>query len=161
MGRSVCVFALVNARAPESRELPQPEVPVRKLGMRYGESWLLDALGLEQDDIEVKSAGSPARIAHTPGVSFDPLQLHEEVLRRKLGFYRDHLIEKWSLSHRSNRSGLFGVGLTQHPCPSEGRDRASCLRQKYLTLAEVGAERYVGDILHARSRSSDTSAYAS
>jgi len=126
--------------------------------MGDGESGLPDGLLLKEDNVEVESAGSPPRVPHTARVGFDPLQLDEEVLRRKLGFYRDHLIEKWSLGHRSDRSGLFGVSLTQHSCSSEGRDRAPCLRQKYLTLPEVGAESYVGDILHARSRSSDTSA---
>jgi hypothetical protein len=126
--------------------------------MGNGEPILLDALVLEQDDVEVESSRSPTRFAYTPRVALDSLQLDEEILRRKLGFYRDHLIEKWSLGHRSDRSGFFGVGLTQHPRSGEGRDRASCLRQKYLTLAEIGAESYVGDILHARSRSSATSA---
>src|SRR6266550_6025772 len=159
--RSVRGLVLVNARAPQRAKLSKPEIPIRELRMGNGESGLLYALVLKQDDVEVESAGSPARIAHAPSVSLDLLQLDEEILRRKLGFYRDHLIEKWTLDHRSDRSGLFGVGLSQHPRSSEGRDRASCLRQKYLTLAEVGAESYVGNIFHARSRSSDTSAYAS
>src|SRR6266853_279947 len=54
-----------------------------------------------------------------------------------------------------------GVGETQHPRRGEVFNRASRLRQKYLTLAEIGAERYVRDISHARSRSRATSAYAS
>lgn len=122
------------------------------------EPGFVDDLLLEQNYIEVESARAPTLRAHAPGVGLDPLQLDEQVVRRELGLYGDHLIEEWSLGHRSNWSGLFSVGLTQHPRSSQGRDRASRLSQKYLTLAEVGAERYVGDIPHARSRSTATSA---
>jgi len=126
--------------------------------MRNDKPGLSHALLLEQDDVEVEGAGSPALLADASRPHLDPLELDQQVTWGQLGFYRDHLIEKWSLSHRSDRSGLFGIGLTQHPRSSEGRDRASSLRQKYLTLAEIGAKCYVGDISHARSRSSATSA---
>lgn len=121
-------------------------------------SGFVDDLPLEEDYVEVESTRAPTLRAHASGVGLDPLQLDEEVVRRELGLYGDHLIEEWSLGYRSDRSGLFSVGLTQHPRSSQGRDRASRLSQKYLTLAEVGAKRYVGDISHARSRSAATSA---
>src|SRR5207253_5355882 len=71
-----------------------------------------------------------------------------------------HLNEKGSLCDGTDRGSLFGFRLTYHSGFSERRDRASRLRQKYLTLAEIGAERDVRDILHARVRSRATSAYA-
>ena len=126
--------------------------------MWNGKSGFSDALLLEQDNVEVQGAGTPALLAHASRAYLDPLELDQKVTRGKLGFYRDHLIEKWSLSYRSDRSGLFGVRLTQQPRSGECRDRVSSLRQKYLALTEVGAERYVSDISHARSRSSATSA---
>src|SRR5450759_718705 len=154
-------LALSNARAPQRGKLSQPEISIAQLGMGHRESGLAHALLLEQHDVEVQRARSPARIADAPGVGFDSLQRGEQILRRKLGFDGDHLIEKRALRNRSDRSGLFGVGVTQHPRCGEGLDRASRLCQKYLTLAEVGAERYVSDISHTRSRSRATSAYAS
>src|SRR5258705_7878680 len=129
--------------------------------MGHGQPGLSHTLLLEQDDVEVEGTWTPTLLAHAPRAHLDPMELGQQVTWGKLGFYRDHLIEEWTLSHRSDRSGLFGVRLTQHPRSGECRDRASSLRQKYLTLAEVGAERYVGNISHARSRSSATSAYAS
>jgi hypothetical protein len=107
--------------------------------MGHGQPGLSDALLLEQDDVEVEGAWTPTHFAHAPGTRLDPLELGQQVTWRKLGFYRDHLIEEWTLRHRSDRSGLFGVRLTQHPRSGECRDRASSLSQKYLTLAEVGA----------------------
>src|SRR5438105_1736007 len=60
-----------------------------------------------------------------------------------------------------DRSSLLGVGLSYDPRSGERGDRAPRLRQKYFTLAQIGAERDVCVILHARARSRATSAYAS
>src|SRR4051812_33872112 len=152
------VFGLSNARAPQRRQLTKPEVTIGELGMRDGETRLGHTLSLEQHDIEIESARPPALRAHTPGLCFDSLQLFEQLPRRQLRFDGDHLIEEWALRDRPEWSGLFGVGLTEDPGFVERRDAASCLRQKYLTSAEIGAERYVRDILHARSLSRATSA---
>src|SRR2546423_8674195 len=149
---------LVNARAPQGRQLGEPKIPPRQFRMRDGESFFVNALVLEQHDVEVQRAWSATSAPHTPRLRFYPVQLREQVAWRQLGLDGNHLIEKWSLRDGADRRGLLDPGLSEH---ARARQRGQCgprLRQKYLTLAEVGAERYVGDILHARSRSSATSA---
>src|ERR1700686_3515821 len=75
-------LGLSNARAPQCRQLSQPEVAIRQFGMRHRESRLADALLLEQNNVEIKRARSPARNADAPGVGFDSLELGEQILRR-------------------------------------------------------------------------------
>lgn len=107
--------------------------------MWNGQPGLTHALLLEQHNIEVQRARSPSGGANTSGVRFDLLQRSEQILRRKLGFDGYHLIEKGSLRDGTNGGGLFGFCLTYKSGFSERRDRASGLRQKYFTLAEIGA----------------------
>jgi len=107
--------------------------------MWNGQARLAHALLLEQHDVEVERARSPARRADASSVSFDPVERGEEILGRQLSFDGDHLIEKRSLRDGPDCSGLFGVGLAQHSCVGERGDGTSRLRQKYFTLAEIGA----------------------
>src|SRR6266550_3066020 len=151
-------LVLSNACAPQCGQLPQPEIAIRQLGMRDCEPGLVHGLSLEQDDVEIESARTPARRADAPCFHLYSLELGEKILRGQLGFDGNHLIEKRSLRDGPNRGSLFGVGLTQHSRFLERGNRASRLSQKYLTLAEVGAKRDVGDVFHARSRSRATSA---
>src|SRR6266550_1985450 len=154
-------FFLSNARAPQCCQLPQPETAVRELGMGNGQARFTHALPLEHHDVEIQCPGAPARCPHSACLLFDALERGEEILRRQLGFDGDHLIEKGSLRDGPDGGGLFGFCLTYDSGFGERGDRASRLRQKYLTLAEIGAKRDVGDVSHARSRSRATSAYAS
>src|SRR3982751_4467292 len=147
--------------SPQLRELSDPESAIRQLRVRDGELRILHTLILEQHDVEIERARPPACGAHPSGGKLDLLERGEQILRRQLRFDRDHLIEKGSLCYRANRLGLLGIRLGEHPGEIEAGDRTSRLRQKYLTLAQIGAERYVSDILHARARSRATSAYAS
>src|SRR4051812_3926257 len=77
---------LSNARAPQCRELSQPEITIGQLWMRHLEPRLFDALLLEQDDVEIERARPPALGTHPTGFRFDALQLIEQLTRGQLGF---------------------------------------------------------------------------
>src|SRR6059058_6014463 len=124
---------------PQFGELSKPECSIRQFRMWYSQLALLDALLLEEHDVEIQCAGPPTGGADTASGHLDPLERGEQILRRQLGFDGDHLIEKRSLRNRAYRLGLLGFGLRQHSGVIEVGDRASRLRQKYFTLAKIGA----------------------
>src|SRR5438270_293923 len=75
-GRS-CFSFLANARAPQRSELPQPEVTIGELGVRHCQSRFAHGLILEEHDVEIESARTPARRAYPSCLRFDSLERSE------------------------------------------------------------------------------------
>src|ERR1700694_2152533 len=107
---------LVNARTPQACQLGEPEIALGQFRVRDGESLFVDALMLEEHDVEVQCARSPACAAHTPGLRFNPVQLRQQLAWRQLGLDGNHLIEKWALRDGADRRGLLDPSLPKHSC---------------------------------------------
>lgn len=144
----------VTHRGPtQLRKLPEPEASIWELWVRDREPRLRHGLLIENHDVEVECARPPTLITRSAGAILDPVQGGEQLFWRKLGYNGNHLVQKRTLFTGADRRGLFHFRFCQQSRSWQRRDGLSCIRQKYFATAKVGAERYICNVSHTRSRS--------
>src|SRR5450432_2614708 len=116
--------------------------------MRNHEIGLLDVLIIVAHDVEVERARTPMHGAHTSLTLLDALQCHEELAWRERGFECDHLIEICALGNVAERCGLLDRRFGDDATPRKCRERETRPCKKLVPVAEIGAERDVGEMMH-------------
>src|SRR5438445_751597 len=132
-------------RGVELRQLPLPEGPVRKLGVRDDERGLAHHPIPEADDIQVQRPRSPAnaRAPVAAALRFDGVEVNEQLGGLEGGFEQDHLVQVCPLWHRSEGGRLLDAGLPQQAGARQGREPRARVREMRGAISDVRAQRHV------------------
>src|SRR5689334_12617391 len=95
------------------RQLPQPEVAVRQLGMRNDKVLIGHLAITEAHDVEIEGAGAPTLTAAPSLLVLDCLKCPEEIPRLERCLQQHHLIEIGRLVYSTERSGFLHSGGRQ------------------------------------------------
>jgi hypothetical protein len=115
-----------------------------------GEIGLVDAAFGESHDVEIERASAPSLAASPTGIALDPLQRPEEGVRLERRFEGDHLIQVGTLGHAAEGRRLLNGAHAQEPGRGQRGHRSARVRQVRTAVAEVRAQRDVGDVAHER-----------
>src|SRR5881394_972153 len=93
----------------ELRQLSQPEIAVRELGVWNRQVRLAHAALAPPHDVQVQRAGTPPQsgVALAAALRFDHLQVAEQRARLERGLEQDHLVQEGSLAYGAERRRLF------------------------------------------------------
>ncbi len=104
----------------------------------------------EFHDVEVERARTPSRLADASRIAFDALQRGKQRVRFQRRLERGHLIQIRPLRRPAEGLGFLDGRHREEPRLWQRGQRGARVRQMRIAVAEVRAQRDIGDVAHER-----------
>jgi hypothetical protein len=118
--------------------------------MRNGQIRLPHFLLGKAHDVEIERSRSPLLVAGAARVALDPLEGGQQDAGLERRLHGSHLIEIGPLHGTAKRRSLFDAAHREESRPGKRRERCTCMREMGTAVAEVRAQRDIGDVAHMR-----------